>query len=279
MAIIIDGRALAKAERQQLSHTIKKMKQVPHLAILLVGDHEASRIYVRNKQKAAAEVGIRTTLYEEPASISQTALLARISQLNIDPSVNGILIQLPLPAHIDKNLVLQALNPLKDVDGLTPTSQGLLMAGTPRFVPCTPLGCLKLIHTVETNLSGMEVVVIGRSGIVGNPLAQLLQQQNCTVTTAHSRTRNLAFHTTRADILVAAAGTPNLLTASMIKPGAIVIDVGINRSADGKLTGDADFAAVSEIAHAITPVPGGVGPMTIACLLSNTVYAATIQNS
>lgn len=278
MAQIIDGRALAAAERAALARQIKHQKLNPHLAILLVGGDdpkfEPSRIYVRNKQKAAAEIGIRTTLHAEPATISQAALLARISQLNIDPAVHGILLQLPLPSHLDKDAALKVINPLKDVDGLTPTSQGLLMVGTPRFIPCTPLGVLKLIQTVENNLKGLTATVVGRSQIVGNPLSQLLLQQGCTVTTAHRNTRDLAAHTRNADILVSAAGQPGLITADMVKPDAIVIDVGINRTTDGRLTGDVDFANVEPVARAITPVPGGVGPMTIACLLANTVYAA-----
>lgn len=278
MADIIDGKALAATLRASLGKQIKNSKSAPpHLAIVLVGDHEPSQIYVRNKQKAAAEAGIKTTVYAEPASISQSALLARLSQLNIDPDVQAILVQLPLPAHIDRQAVLQAISPLKDVDGLTPLSQGLLMVGQPRFIPCTPLGCLKLIQTLTSDFAGAEAVVVGRSQIVGNPMAQLLLQQDCTVTVTHKETRDLADHTRKADILVVAAGAPGLITAAHVKPGAIVIDVGINRLADGTLTGDVDFASVSPIAAATSPVPGGVGPMTIACLLENTVYAASLQ--
>ena len=274
MTQIIDGKALAAAQRTALAARLKRERLNPHLAIILVGDHAPSRLYVQNKRKAAAETGIETSLYEEPATISQVALLARISQLNIDPAVHGILIQMPLPAHIKRQAVLEVLSPDKDVDGLTPLSQGLLMTGQPNFIPCTPLGCLRLIQSVERKLAGLEVVVIGRSPLVGNPLAQLLQQQDATVTVAHRHTVDLATLTRRADIVVAAAGQENILTADMVKPGAIVIDVGINRRTEGSLAGDVDFAGVSAVARAITPVPGGVGPMTVACLLENTVNAA-----
>ena len=277
-ADLIDGKALAAVAIADIKAGIKRLKRAPCLAILHVGADdpkcEPSRIYVRNKLLAADNAGIKVALIECPSSITQAMLLARISQLNIDPAVDGILVQLPLPNHIDRTAVMSCLSPVKDVDGLTPTSQGRMMAGLPGFVPCTPKGVLRLIDSVTSDLEGAEAVVIGRSQLVGQPLAQLLLQRGCTVTIAHQATRDLASIVRRADIVCSAAGAPNLVRGHMLKPGALVIDVGITRLEDGSLTGDVNFDEAVEVAGAITPVPGGVGPMTIACLLENTLTAA-----
>jgi methylenetetrahydrofolate dehydrogenase (NADP+)/methenyltetrahydrofolate cyclohydrolase len=248
------------------------------LTVVLAGDDPASHVYVRNKGIAAKEVGFASDEVRLPATVSQSELLSAVARLNAEPSVDGILVQLPLPAHLSADAVLDALDPAKDVDGLTPTSAGLLASGRTALVPCTPQGCLLLIQDQGRALSGLNAVVLGRSILVGKPVAQLLLAENCTVTIAHSRSQDLQGLTRRADILVAAVGKPGLVRGDWIKPGAVVIDVGINRieGPDGKtrLTGDVDFEPASRVAGALTPVPGGVGPMTIACLLRNTLLAA-----
>jgi methylenetetrahydrofolate dehydrogenase (NADP+)/methenyltetrahydrofolate cyclohydrolase len=244
------------------------------LAVVLVGDDPASAVYVRNKVKDCHEVGIVSTLDRLSAQTTEAALLARIAQLNADPAVHGILVQLPLPRHIDSHRVIEAISPAKDADGFHVSNVGMLVTGQALFRPCTPYGVMKMLEHAGAHLDGAEAVVIGRSNIVGKPQALMLLAEGATVTICHSRTRDLAAHTRRADIIVAAVGRIGLVTADMVKPGAIVIDVGMNRGADGKLCGDVDFAAVREVASAITPVPGGVGPMTRAMLLVNTIEAA-----
>ena len=276
-AQLIDGKAIAQGLRTQVLAGVMRLPRAPKLAVILIGDLEPSRIYVRNKLRAASEAGIRAELHEYPATITQADLLQQIARLNRDASVDAILLQLPLPFHIDRLAALATIDPAKDVDGLTPASQGWLAAGCPTgqtgFLPCTPKGCMMLVESVQPDPAGLEAVVIGRSQLVGQPLALLLLQRGATVTVTHSATRDLSAHTHRADIICLAAGVPALLTGDMVKPDAIVIDVGINR-VEGRLTGDADFASVAAVASAITPVPGGVGPMTIACLLDNTLQAA-----
>lgn len=276
-AHLIDGNALARSIRDDVSRRVALLAPrgvVPGLAVVLVGDDAASSVYVRNKVKDCAEVGIVSTLDRLPADTTEHALLARIAQLNTDPAVHGILVQLPLPKHIDEHRVIEAISPAKDADGFHVSNVGLLLTGKPLFRPCTPYGVMKMLEHAGARLEGAEAVVIGRSNIVGKPQALMLLAAGATVTVCHSRTRDLASHTRRADVLVAAVGRPGLVTADMVKPGAIVIDVGMNRGADGKLCGDVDFAAVREVAGAITPVPGGVGPMTRAMLLVNTIEAA-----
>jgi methylenetetrahydrofolate dehydrogenase (NADP+)/methenyltetrahydrofolate cyclohydrolase len=272
-AAVIDGFGIAAGLRAELARRIAACpagRRAPGLAVLLVGDDPASQVYVRNKLKACAETGIASFEHRLPAAASEAGVLALIAQLNADPAVDGILVQLPLPKQIDEQRVVQAVDPDKDVDGFHPLNLGRLVAGLPGFVACTPRGCLALIKTVRQDLSGLKAVVIGRSLTVGKPMALLLAAENCTVTLAHSRTRDLAGECRQADILVAAVGRPEMVQGGWIKPGAIVIDVGINRLDSGKLAGDVDFAAALEHAAAITPVPRGVGPMTIACLLENT---------
>lgn len=279
-ATIIDGKAIAAqtvATVAGQAATLAAKGCNPHLAIVLVGNHEPSLIYVRNKQKAAASAGITATLHHKPDNVSQRDLMALVAQLSADPAVHGIIVQMPLPPHLDANTVLDAVHPDKDVDGLTTINLGRLVAGLPSFVPCTPQGCLRLIHSVRPNLAGLHAVVVGRSRLVGMPLAQLLVQQNCTVTVVHSKTPDPAALCRQADIVCVAAGYPALVKGDWVKPGAVVIDVGINR-VDGGLVGDVDFAVVAATAGAITPVPRGVGPMTIACLLQNTIYAAAKQH-
>jgi methylenetetrahydrofolate dehydrogenase (NADP+)/methenyltetrahydrofolate cyclohydrolase len=281
-AQVIDGKAAAKRLRESIKRHVEVLvgdhKILPGLAVVLVGDDPASAIYVNNKEKAAKEVGMRSFVHRLPQNTSQDELLKLIRQLNDDKKVNGILVQMPLPKQIDSATVLKALDPAKDVDGLHVENMGRLMADMPGLVPCTPMGCVILIKSIMQNLSGLHAVVIGRSHLVGKPVAQLLLRENCTVTTCHSRTPNIAHVAREADILVVAVGKANLVKADWVKPGAIVIDVGINRMDDGKITGDVDYHAVSTVAGHITPVPGGVGPMTIACLLGNTVAAACRQN-
>jgi methylenetetrahydrofolate dehydrogenase (NADP+)/methenyltetrahydrofolate cyclohydrolase len=242
--------------------------------VILVGDDPASQIYVKHKVKACAEAGLRSLQETYPADLGEAELLARLAALNADPSVHGILVQMPLPPHISAQRVIEAIDASKDVDGYSVESAGRLVAGLPGFRPCTPWGCMKLIESTGIALRGKHAVVIGRSNTVGKPMALLLLQADATVTVCHSRTPDLGAHTRGADVIVAAVGRSNTVTAEMVKPGAIVIDVGMNRNAAGKLCGDVDFAGVSQVAGAITPVPGGVGPMTIAMLLSNTVDAA-----
>jgi len=274
---IIDGNAIARELRAGLIRRVAALaaKGVrPGLAVLQAGNHPASKVYVRNKMKACGEVGLYSEHIELPADADESTLLERIRTLNRDSRIHGILVQLPLPTGLSAERVLDALAPAKDVDGFHPTNMGLLAAGSPRFVPCTPLGVMKLIEHEEIGVQGRHAVVVGRSNIVGKPMALLLLQKDATVTICNSRTPVLGAMTSQADILVVAAGRPKLVTAGMVKPGAVVIDVGINRLADGKLVGDVDFQSVLGTASCITPVPGGVGPMTIAMLLENTVMSA-----
>ena len=281
-ASLIDGKAIAEKLRRDVAAAVARLTRehglIPGLAVVLVGDDPASRVYVRNKARQTVEAGMRSFEHVLPAGTSEADLLALIGRLNADPGVHGILVQLPLPKHIDANKIITAIDPAKDVDGFHPMNAGRLAIGQAALVPCTPLGAMLLIKTVVPELAGLEAVVIGRSNIVGKPVAQLLLGENCTVTIAHSRTRDLPAVARRGDILVAAVGRPEFVRGDWIKRGAIVIDVGINRivTSDGKgrLMGDVAFAEAREVASAITPVPGGVGPMTIACLLRNTVVAA-----
>jgi len=276
-ASILDGKATAERLRAQFRNQAAELAQRgrrPGLAVLLVGDNPASQVYVRNKVAACEAAGIHSENILLAADTPQAQVMARIAALNEDPRIHGILVQLPLPAHIDEAAVLATVAAHKDVDGFHIENVGALAQGSPRFVPCTPKGVMVLLEQTGISLRGQEAVVVGRSNIVGKPMGRLLLAADATVTICHSRTRDLAFHTRRADILVAAIGRPNMITADMVKPGAVVIDVGINRLPDGKLCGDVDFAAVREVAGWITPVPGGVGPMTIAMLLANTIEAA-----
>ena len=278
MAHIIDGKKISAAARAEIAERARRLTEktgvVPGLAVVIVGEDPASKVYVRNKKKACEEAGFYSVVVELPAEISQEELLARLEELKADPRIHGILVQLPLPAHIDPDAVIAAIPPEKDVDAFHPENVGHIMIGDYRFLPCTPAGVMKMLEYEGIEVSGKECVVIGRSNIVGKPMAMLLLQANGTVTICHSRTRNLADVTRRADILVSAVGKAGFVTADMVKDGAVVIDVGMNRNAEGKLCGDVDFAAVSEKASAITPVPGGVGVMTITMLLENTVRAA-----
>jgi methylenetetrahydrofolate dehydrogenase (NADP+)/methenyltetrahydrofolate cyclohydrolase len=281
-ARIIDGKAMAAALRAEVAQEAQRLTKehglVPGLAVVLVGNHPASQAYVGSKERATADAGMRSFDHRLPEGVSEADLLALVGRLNADPAVHGILVQLPLPKGIDADKVLATIAPGKDVDGFHPINAGRLATGLTALVPCTPLGCIKLAKTVHQSLAGLEAVVIGRSNIVGKPLAQLLLGENATVTIAHSRTRDLAAVARRADLLFAAVGRPEMVRGDWIKPGATVIDVGINRvPADGgktRLVGDVAFGEASAVAGAITPVPGGVGPMTIACLLVNTVRAA-----
>jgi methylenetetrahydrofolate dehydrogenase (NADP+)/methenyltetrahydrofolate cyclohydrolase len=276
-ATVIDGKAVAAGVRERVAADASRLTdergRPPGLATVLVGDDPASQLYIRNKRKACGEVGIRSIHNEPGAEISQDDLIELVAALNADDDVDGILVQLPLPAGLDPDAVIAAISPPKDVDGLTPANAGLLAQGTPGIVPCTPAGVIELLRHVGVDPEGREAVVLGRSRLVGRPLVSLLLAANATVTVCHTRTRDLAEVCRRADLLVAAAGSPRLVGAEMVKPGATVIDVGTNR-VDGELVGDVDFEPVSEVAGAITPVPGGVGPMTIAMLLANTVQAA-----
>jgi methylenetetrahydrofolate dehydrogenase (NADP+)/methenyltetrahydrofolate cyclohydrolase len=274
---LIDGARIARELRAELAQRVAALAAAgttPGLAVILVGEDPASQIYVRNKVRACAEVGIRSLQETYPASLGEGELLARIAALNADPAVHGILVQQPLPKHISAARVVEAIAATKDVDGFSIESAGRLVAGVAGFRPCTPWGCMRLIESTGIELRGKNAVVIGRSNTVGKPMALLLMQKDATVTICHSRTEDLAEHTRRADVVVVAVGRANTLTASMVKPGAVVIDVGMNRDAAGKLCGDVDFAGVAAVAGAITPVPGGVGPMTIAMLLANTVESA-----
>lgn len=273
MTLLLNGFELAKQCRAELAERVKAMPRAPKLAVVLVGDNPASAIYVRNKEKAAAEVGVESLVYRLD-SATQEELTALIEQLNADETVDGILVQMPLPAPLNEQEILQTINPAKDVDGFHPLNLGKLLIGEPAPVACTPKGCMRLIRLAKQDLTGLHAVVIGRSVIVGKPMAQLLLNANCTVTTAHSKTRDLPALCRSADIVVAAIGKPKTVKADWIKDGAIVIDVGINRLEDGKLCGDVDFDACFDKCAAITPVPKGVGPMTIAMLLENTVEAA-----
>jgi methylenetetrahydrofolate dehydrogenase (NADP+) / methenyltetrahydrofolate cyclohydrolase len=280
-ARILDGKAVAAQVRAEVSEQVKALVDrgiAPGLAAVLVGDDEPSKIYVGGKQKASAEVGIRSERLDLPAEISQAELIEHIHRLNRDPAVHGILVQLPLPAHIDVTAIHESVDPNKDVDGLTPVSVGRMVRGEPIFLPCTPLGIVELLVRSGIQIEHAEVVIVGRGALVGMPLAIMLAQKapraNATVTVCHTGTRDLLPHTRRAEILVVAAGRPGTVTADMIMPGATVVDVAVNRRPDGKLVGDVDFEPVAKVAGAITPVPGGVGPMTIAMLLQNTVTAA-----
>lgn len=285
MTKIIDGAAVAARLREDIAAEVKdfvvKTGVVPGLAVVLVGDDPASQVYVRNKGKACEAVGVRSIERKLAATISQAELLKVVEELNADKQVHGILVQLPLPDGLNEDEVIASINPAKDVDGFHPINVGRLASGLSALVPCTPQGCMILIKEVLTDMRGMKAVVVGRSNIVGKPMAQLLLAEHCTVTIAHSRTKDLAAECLAADILIAAVGKPEIIKGDWVKPGAIVIDVGINRVAveggKGKLIGDVEFAAASERAGAITPVPGGVGPMTIACLLKNTLQAAREQ--
>jgi len=278
-ARILDGKALAAAVRASVRETVARLAARgvrPGLAVILAGDNAASAVYVRNKARACEETGVRSEVHRYGADVTERALLDRIAALNADPGVHGILVQLPLPGRIDARRVLEAVAPAKDIDGFHFENLGALVAGQPKLVPCTPAGVMRLIEHAGVALAGRHAVVIGRSSIVGKPLALLLLQKDATVTICHSKTMELQKLTREADVLVAAVGRPNLVTAAMVKPGACVIDVGINRLADGTLAGDVDFDAVKNVAGWVTPVPGGVGPMTIALLLENCVRAASI---
>lgn len=287
-ATIIDGKAFAAEVRGKVAEHVAELKEVhgikPGLAVVLVGEDPASQVYVRSKGKQTVEVGMESFEHKLPADTSEKDLLALIDKLNTDPAVNGILVQLPLPGHLNEDLVINSIDPAKDVDGFHISNVGLLATGQKAMVPCTPLGCLMLLRDHFGSLSGKSAVVVGRSNIVGKPMAQLLLRDSCTVTVAHSRTKDIKDVVKQADIVVAAVGRPQMVTADWLKPGAVVIDVGINRlppaeeGAKGKLVGDVDFASASEVAGAITPVPGGVGPMTIACLLANTLTATCRAN-
>ena len=286
MATILDGKQLAQTIQRETAAEAAAFHQrhgyPPGLAAVLVGDNPASRIYVRNKRKACEQAGIASWLHEMPADASQSQLLKLVEKLNADPAVSGILVQLPLPKQIEEAAIIAAVSPLKDVDGFGPESLGLLVAGRPRFLPCTPLGVQQLLLRNNIPLGGRHVVIVGRSNIVGKPLAMMLMQKgpggNATVTVCHTGTPDIAALTRQADIVVVAIGKARFLTADMVRPGTVVVDVGINRLPDGKLVGDVDFETVAPLAAAITPVPGGVGPMTIAMLLSNTVRAARSQH-
>jgi methylenetetrahydrofolate dehydrogenase (NADP+) / methenyltetrahydrofolate cyclohydrolase len=276
-AQIIDGVALSARLRADVATRIGALKAhgvTPGLAVILVGDDPASAVYVRNKVRACADTGVHSVFEKYEASLTEAELLHRIAALNADPAVHGILVQMPLPRHINPHKVIEAISTRKDVDGYATLSAGELMTGQPGFRPCTPYGCMKLIESTGIELRGKHAVVIGRSNTVGKPMALLLLQANATVTVCHSATADIGHHTRQADVVVAAVGKRNVLTADMVKPGAVVIDVGMNRNDEGKLCGDVDFAGVKEIASYITPVPGGVGPMTITMLLVNTLEAA-----
>ena len=276
-AQLIDGNALSKQLRAQVAADTARLKAqglTPGLAVVLVGENPASQVYVRNKVKACEEAGLHSVLEKYDANMTEAELLARVKALNHDPAIHGILVQLPLPAHIDAQKVIEAISPAKDVDGFHIASAGALMTGMPGFWPCTPYGCMKMLESIGYTLKGKHAVVIGRSNIVGKPMALMLLQQDATVTVCHSRTVDLKAQTLQADVIVAAVGKRNVLTADMVKPGAVVIDVGMNRNDEGKLCGDVDFEGVKEVAGYITPVPGGVGPMTITMLLVNTLESA-----
>ena len=281
MAVIIDGKNVSKELRISVAKEVEYLKTnyntVPGLAVILVGNDPASAVYVRNKHRACEEVGINSLQIMLPAETTEDELLKKIDELNLDPSVNGILVQLPLPKHISEEKIINAISPDKDVDAFHPTNVGKIMLGKYDFLPCTPAGIMELLKYYDVDINGKECVVIGRSNIVGKPMALLLLAKNGTVTVCHSRTNDLKGAVSRADILVVAIGKPNFITGDMIKPGAVVIDVGINRLDNNKLCGDVDFESVEAVAGMITPVPGGVGPMTITMLLKNTVTAAKIN--
>ena len=273
----IDGNALSRQLRADVQKRVAHLRArgtTPGLAVVLVGDNPASQVYVRNKVKACEDAGLHSVLEKYDAAFSEADLLARVDALNRDPAIHGILVQLPLPAHIDAQKVIEAISPAKDVDGFHIASAGALMTGMPGFWPCTPYGCMKMLESIGCDLRGKHAVVIGRSNIVGKPMALMLLAKNATVTICHSATPDLKAHTLLADVVVAAVGKRNVLTADMVKPGAVVLDVGMNRNGEGKLCGDVDFEGVKEVASHLSPVPGGVGPMTITMLLINTLEAA-----
>ncbi len=281
-AQLINGSALSQQIRSEVATRATALAARgirPGLAVILVGDDPASAVYVRNKVKACGEAGLHSVLERYEASLSEADLLARIEALNGDPAIHGILVQMPLPRHINPHKVIETISTAKDVDGYSVQSAGDLMCGLPGFLPCTPYGCMKLIESTGIDLRGKHAVVIGRSNTVGKPMALLLLQANATVTVCHSATADLKSHTLQADVVVAAVGRRNVLTADMVKPGAVVIDVGMNRNDEGKLCGDVDFEGVKAVAGWITPVPGGVGPMTIAMLLVNTLTSAERQRA
>lgn len=276
-ATIISGKELSTELKQNMKEDVKESIEKgvkPHLAVILVGDNPASQSYVRGKKKACAEIGMMSTLIELPESVTLIDLIEEINQLNEDPTVHGILVQLPLPDHIDEQAIIEAIHPSKDVDGFHPISIGKMMTGQDTFLPCTPYGIITMLKSQDISINGKEAVVLGRSNIVGKPVGQLLLNENATVTYCHSQTKDLKAHTSRADILVVALGKPNYISKDYVKEGAVVIDVGINRLEDGSLTGDVNFEEVKEKAAYITPVPRGVGPMTITMLLQNTIKAA-----
>ena len=276
-AHLIDGNALSRQLRTDVANRVTALKAkgvTPGLAVILVGENAASKVYVRNKVKACEDTGMHSVLETWPADMTEAALLARVDALNNDAAIHGILVQLPLPDHIDAQKVIEAIAPTKDVDGFHIASAGALMTGLPGFWPCTPYGCMKMLESIGYDLKGKHAVVIGRSNIVGKPMALMLLQKNATVTICHSNTRNLKEMTLQADVIVAAVGKRNVVTADMVKPGAVVLDVGMNRNDEGKLCGDVDFDGVKEVAGYITPVPGGVGPMTITMLMVNTLESA-----
>jgi methylenetetrahydrofolate dehydrogenase (NADP+)/methenyltetrahydrofolate cyclohydrolase len=280
MAVIIDGKSLAQKIREGLKKDVEALKSrgiKPSLSVLLIGDNPASEVYVRNKKKAAEELGIESRVYKFEKEVSEEKVLSLLQELNNDSGVHGILIQLPLPSHLREEKLLSMIDPEKDVDGFHPENMGLLLKGTPRFEPCTPLGVMTMLEHYNIKIEGMDAVVVGRSNIVGKPVAIMLMKRNATVTICHTKTRNLPAKVSSADILVVAAGKPKAIKGEWIKEGAVVIDVGINRLENGKLCGDVDFESAERRAGYITPVPGGVGPMTIAMLLSNTVRAAKLQ--
>jgi methylenetetrahydrofolate dehydrogenase (NADP+) / methenyltetrahydrofolate cyclohydrolase len=288
-ATIIDGKAYAENLRGRIAEHVARLQRehgiTPGLAVVIVGEDPASQVYVTSKAKQTVEIGMHSEKYELPATASEAEVLALVEKLNADPKIHGILVQLPLPPQVDANKVILTVSPDKDVDCFTPASVGKLQIGLPGPVSCTPLGCLMLLRDTVPSLAGLEAVIVGRSNLVGKPMAQLLLRENCTVTVAHSRTRDLAGVVRRADIVVAAVGRPEMIKGDWIKPGATVIDVGINRvpapeKGEGKtrLVGDVEYGAAVQVAGAITPVPGGVGPMTIACLLANTVTTASLIN-
>lgn len=282
MEILLNGKETAAAVRAEMREQIDALraagKTVPGLAVILVGDDPASAVYVRNKKRACEEVGMHSEVYTYPADTSEAELLSRLDELNGRTDIHGILVQLPLPAHISEERVVRHIDPRKDVDAFHPYNVGKIMLGEDGFLPCTPAGVMELLRRYDISVDGKECVIVGRSNIVGKPQAMLLLRENGTVTVCHSHTRDLAEVTRRADILIVAIGRAGFITGDMVKPGAVVVDVGINRMPDGKLCGDVDFASVAPRAYAITPVPGGVGPMTITMLLRNTLRAALCEN-
>ncbi|PJK17607.1 bifunctional methylenetetrahydrofolate dehydrogenase/methenyltetrahydrofolate cyclohydrolase FolD [Chryseomicrobium excrementi] len=279
-ATIIDGKAIAEQVIEKVKHRVSKLQQqgiTPGLTVVLVGDDAASQTYVGSKERTSKRLGMHSSVIQKPSSISEQELLAIIQELNASPDVHGILVQLPLPKHIDENKVLQSIDPQKDVDGFHPLNVGKLLLDQPGFIPCTPFGIIQLLDYAGISIEGKHAVIVGRSNIVGKPMGQLLLNRHATVTYTHSRTPNLKEFTTQADILIVATGQPSMITGEHLKPGATVIDVGIHRDSDGRLSGDVAFDSAKEVAGAITPVPGGVGPMTIAMLMENTCLSAERQ--